>query len=91
MNIDKWSVPKELFDKYVKARIMADFYINGTGSNPSGTDYERSMRWLTCVKIVMKIHRKICEAAGVEYSEDVSDEFYKHLRIATEKETKLRG
>ena len=91
VKIGKWNVPKQLFDKYIKSRMLADSYAAGTGSNPSGTDYERGLRWQMCVKLTMETHREICNSVKVQYSEDVDDAFYKKLQEVVRRETKLRG
>lgn len=95
INIDKWKVPKKLFDDYVKWTIHADNYLLNKVENPSsGTpaaEYERSMRWNLCVKKVMEIHREICLLLDVEYTTDVDDEFYKAFHREVRKLTKLKG
>jgi hypothetical protein len=91
VSIGKYEIPKQLFDDYIKFKIMADSYLSGTGENPSNTDFERSMRWNLCVQQVMKIHRKICQAIGVEYSEDYHDEFYTAFHKEMNKRTRLKG
>jgi hypothetical protein len=80
-------IDKDLFDGYVKWRKNADKYLS-TNKNIDGrdipmSDYEKSQRWLMCSKKVMEIHRKICEEAGIEYTEDTTDEFYMefHKRV----------
>ena len=91
VTIGKYEVPKNLFDDYVRFKIMADSYLDGTGENPSHTDYERFMRWNLCTQQIIKIHREICQAIGVEYSEDYHDEFYTDFHKEMEKQTKLKG
>ena len=91
VTIGKYEVPKKLFDDYVRFKIMADSYLSGTGQTPSNTDYERFMRWNLCVKQIMIIHRQICEAIGVEYSENYRDEFYTTFHKEMNKQTRLKG
>lgn len=91
ITIGKYEVSKQLFDDYIKFKIMADTYLSGTGEVPSHTEYERFMRWNLCVKQIMIIHRQICEAIGVEYSEDYRDEFYSAFHNEMNKQTKLKG
>ena len=101
INIGKWKVSKELFDKYIKFSMLADGYLSGTIKTPSeelginrGEDYvkyERNMRWQTCVKIIMETHIEICEKIGVKYTSDNTDEFYQAFHDEVRKQTRLKG
>ena len=93
VKIDKWDVPKELFDKYVKFQILADGYLLGTNDVPSQLhqDYERMMRWKICVEQVMIIHRQICNELGIPYSTSDTDQFYSVFHKAVYEQTKLKG
>ncbi len=91
IEIGKWKVPEELFDEYIKFRMLSDKYLSGTVDVPSNTEYERSMRWQLCVKKVMEIHREICEKLGIEYTTDDTDEFYIAFQKEVRKQTKLKG
>jgi len=91
IKIGKWNIPKALVNEYVRFRALADAYAL---SNPKVTgrmlfplaEYERSMRWQMCVQRVMELHREICKAINVPYSENSEiDEFYKVFIIETEK------
>lgn len=106
--IYNYDVPEELIKKYVKFRIMADGYLSGKyktsheqigGTNKDMIEYERNRRWLLCVELVMKTHREICNAIGVEYTEEEDDKFRiafrKHIDNEIDKElfkqTDLKG
>ena len=91
VKIGEWYVPKHLFDNYVRIQIMADGYLLGTLGVPSKMDHERAMRWQLCVEQVMILHRQICEAIGVEYSDSENDPFYLAFHKAVYEQTKLKG
>ena len=95
ITIGKWNIPKNLFDEYIKWTIHANGYLDKSRETPSdglpSEDYERTQRWLLCSSKVMETHRKICEAIGIEYSEDIDDEFYKAFHKAVSEQTRLRG
>ena len=90
IKIGKWDIPKNLLNEYVKFRALADAYAL---NNPKVTgerlvpmsEYERAMRWQMCVQQVMELHREICEAVNIPYSENPDDEFYKLFISETEK------
>jgi hypothetical protein len=93
VKVGRWDVPKDLYDEYVKARMLADSYASGKGSLPNVGlfgDFERSMRWQLCVQRVMEVHRKICEAINVPYSEESTDEFYRVFMDRTREDAKLK-
>lgn len=99
VKIEKWKVPKKLFDEYIKWRLNSDGYLNKTiktpgeelGINLPSNDAERSMRYQLCVKKVMEIHRAICLNLGIEYTEKTDDDFYKAFHKEVTKQTKLKG
>lgn len=95
MKISNYEIPDKLFNEYVKWRIHTDSYVNGAGSNPSngtiGGDHERAMRFILCSKKLMELHHEICKVIGVEYSEDVGNEFYIAFQNEVRKVVKLRG
>lgn len=93
--IGKWDVPKKLYDEYVKFRMFADAYRDDKCEYPGkGTElgmYERRTRCVLCVQRVMELHREICVSVGVEYSDDLDDEFCNALFQKTTEDTKLKG
>lgn len=96
IRIGRWDVPKHLYDQYVKVRIMADAYAIGSAKDITErripmSEYERAQRWRLCVEEIMRLHREICKAIGVEYSENPEDEFYKAFTTQTRKDTRLKG
>jgi len=96
MKIGKWDIPQKLYDEYVRWRFIADSYANKTDqtSKERGiplSDYERSMRWRMSVQKVMELHREICKAVNVPYSEEINDEFYKKFTSQVAEDVKLKG
>lgn len=88
--IGKWNVPKSLLNEYVKFRVLADAYtlkspkVMGDRIVPM-SEFERAKRWQSCVQRIMEIHREICKAINVLYSEEPEDDFYKVFMTETEK------
>lgn len=95
IRIGSWGVPKDLYDQYLKFRMWADKYSDSSYVDPTRltpmSDAERGQRWLLCVKKVMELHRQICEAINVSYSEDYNDEFYKLFHRQVDKDVRLKG
>jgi bisphosphoglycerate-independent phosphoglycerate mutase (AlkP superfamily) len=88
--IGKYDIPKNLLAEYVKFRALADAYALQNPKVTGGrlvpmSEYERAMRWQTCVQRVMELHREICKVINVPYSENLDDEFYKLFISETEK------
>jgi len=79
IKIGRWDIPKSLFNEYVKFRTLADAYaLKDPKVMREGLmhEWEAAMRWQMCVQKVMELHREICKAINVPYSEDPKDEFY---------------
>jgi len=91
VRIEKWNIPKPLFEDYLKFSMMADKYLRDKIDVPSNTEYERSMRWSLCVQKVMEIHREICDKIGVAYSASIDDPFYSAFHKEVERQLKLKG
>lgn len=93
IKIGKWDIPKSLLNEYVKFRTLADAYIlkspkvMGDRIVPM-LEFERAARWRLCVQRVMEIHREICKAINVPYSEEPDDEFYKIFHAETDKKVR---
>jgi len=90
IKIGKWNIPKNLLNEYVKFRALADAYAlkspKAVGERlVPMSDYEIAMRWQMCVQRVMELHREICKAINVQYSEQFDDEFYKVFIDETER------
>lgn len=90
IKIGKWKVSKTLLNEYIKFRALADAYALNNPKVTGGrlvpmSEHERAMRWQLCVQRVMELHREICQAINVPYSENPDDEFYKVFIIETEK------
>lgn len=91
ISVGKWEVPKNLYDEYVKFRILADGYLLDTTETPSGMNMERALRWKLCVQQIMTLHRQICEAIKIPYSEQSDDEFYSAFTKKVREDVKLKG
>ena len=91
IRVGEWEVPRDLFDQYVTVQIMAEGYLMRKLNVPSGLETERVMRWKLCVEQQIRVHRAICEAIGVEYSEQPDDPFYHAFHVAANREARLKG
>ncbi|MGD0803543.1 MAG: hypothetical protein ABSA11_05655 [Candidatus Bathyarchaeia archaeon] len=91
IRVGKWDVPADLFNDYIRFSIMANTYLDPEAEIPTHSDYERALRWKLCVQEVMRVHRAICAAIGVPYSENTDDEFYMAFHREVNKQTKLKG
>jgi len=93
ITIGKWEVPKSLYEKYLKARIISDTILNSKTPTPSdGAEHEnygRALGWKWATELMMAVHREICAYLGLQYSEDSKDEFYVAFLEQVRKDARL--
>lgn len=88
VKIGKWDVPKDLFDDYIKTRIIAGSLLKPESPYP---EFERRMRWQYSIVQLIKIHKEICDKLKIPYSEEIEDEFYSAFTKEVNQQVRLKG